>query len=185
MKKYLVLCLAGLLASCTGSRQLPAAHMTSEPVEAASSHRQAIALPPLAIDSLPPRQVAPSPGLLRRLFSGAQQPAGSLPRKCKNCQITMQTGTGNTSTQAATAKKGQTLGEGASNIEKAKAPVATNAGTAQDFTKQAQRGGAAASGDHAQAEATKASGWPWWLWLLLVVGVAAGGYRLYKRFTPT
>lgn len=112
------------------------------------------------------------------------QNATQMPRKCKGCQILIQNGDGNTSTQASTAKKGQTLGDGASNVEKAKAPVATNAATAQDYTKQAQRGGAAASGAHAQASATKESGWLWWLWLLLVGVVGTIIYRIYKRFSP-
>lgn len=67
------------------------------------------------------------------------------------------------------------------NIEKPKAPTATGSGAAQDFTKQGQRGGAAASGADATATATTSKGFPWWLLLIPVVGYAA--YRVNKRFT--
>jgi hypothetical protein len=232
MKKLLLLCLAGALASCATTKPLPARSAadrsetywqpTPTPAESLGAPRaepgsQADFIrrifeghPPVAqleleaeSDSLPfvhvplkngvtkesKKKTAPaaSKGLfsfLKRRKETKENPL-ALPGKCKNCQITVQLGNGNTSGQASTEKKGQTLGAGASNVEKAKAPVATNAGTAQDYTKQAQRGGAAASGDHAQATATKPSGWPWWLWLLLVVGAVTGIYRLYKRFSPT
>jgi len=232
MKKLLLLCLAGLLASCATTKPLssrmadkenaksywqpapPAPESAGAPRAEPGSQADFIRRlfeghPPVvqleleaAPDSLPfmyvpkkPQQPTQKRRLLGLLppkkaatvplgpILTAQNPT-QLPRKCKGCQITIQNGDGNTNAQASTAKKGQTLGAGASNVEKAKAPVATNAGTAQDYTKQAQRGGAAASGEHAQATATKPSGWPWWLWLLIAAVIITGIYRIYKRFSP-
>lgn len=70
------------------------------------------------------------------------------------------------------------------NIEKPSAPVNTGTGgTATDNTKAGQRGGAAATAPNATATATtQKSGWPWWLWVVLVGGGGFLIYRGYKRF---
>jgi len=194
---YGVLCLA--LASCATTRNLPTA--PAEPPPAS----QFVAMP----DSLPFVLATPKASFLDQVLGRTPATVAyrGLPAKIKNSTVSVtynhvagnQT---NTSSTTSTAKNGRTVvGDGASNIEAGKksgpiiradtgadvhvatskqGPALAGDGSHQAVTKK----GPAQAGDGNRNTEQKASGWPWWLWLLIVAGVLTGIYKVYKRFTP-
>lgn len=112
-------------------------------------------------------------------FSPRPQPtqnATHSPRKCKGCTFNIVAGdqTNNTAAKKAAA------GENANSTQKPAAPVANQGGTSQDYTKQGQRGGAAASGagSAATAATTKPGFWQAAIPALGVLGGIGGIYWL-------
>jgi hypothetical protein len=154
--KYLALLSFLLLAGCHTSRRPPE---LARPAEAVAQPA------PTANPQKPTGNLgheAPKKGLIGRIFSPSKPETGLLPgpqahtnttqipRKCKGCVFN--TVAGNQANN--TAGKNAAAGDGASTVVKPDAPVATNGATSQDFTKQGQRGGAAASGPGSTATAT-------------------------------
>ncbi|MGI4866111.1 MAG: hypothetical protein ACRYFZ_19460 [Janthinobacterium lividum] len=179
-----------LLGSCATTRNLPTA-----PVPPSFE-----ATP----DSLPFVLVTPKATLFDQLRHRTPAPVAyrGLPAKIKNSTITVNYAAGNqTNSTTTTAKNGRTVvGDGASNIEAGKkagpiirADTGATVATSQKGPAQAGDGnhqaatkkGPAQAGDGNRATEQKASGWPWWLWLLIVAVVGTAIYRIYKRFTPT
>lgn len=194
------------LSSCAGRKQHgpPASH--SEPIAADTARPGVVVQPPRTIlDKLTGRTPAP-----------VYYPPGTpVVVKGKKNTLTINHVAGNQSNQSNTAGKNAAAGTGATaggkadgpvagaggtltNIEKPKAPTNTGAnGVAQDFTKQGQRGGAAASGPGAIATATTIKPpTPWLKYGLWALG-ALGGYwilfggggavllALWRRNKPT
>jgi hypothetical protein len=117
---------------------------------------------------LPAKKATPPPNPLSK--------AEEVPRKCKGCTFNMVAGN---QTNQQVGKKGQLLGNGATNVENPKAPTNTApGGSATDNTKQGQRGGAAASAPGATATATtEKAGFPYWV--LAIPVVVYVGYRKF------
>jgi len=88
-----------------------------------------------------------------------------------------------TVTTASVGKKAQAAAGPAAvltSIEKPRAAVAAAPGAVvQDYTKQGQRGGAAAAGSGATATATTSKGLSWW-WLLVPV-LGGFGYVAWRK----
>ncbi len=198
MRKLLCYGLLGLaLASCATTRTLP-------PAPAPPPAAEFEALP----DSLPFVLVKPRPSLIDQVLGRTPATVAyrGLPAKIKNSTVSVtynrvaghQT---NTSTTTSTAKNGRTVvGDGASNTEAGKkagpiiradtgaavhvatsqqGPALAGDGSHQAVTKK----GPAQAGDGNRNTEQKASGWPWWLWLLIVAGTLTGLYKFTKRFT--
>lgn len=200
MRKLFLVGLAAhvLLLGCATTRNLP-------PAPAAPPAVEFEAMP----DLLPFVLVKPRPTLIDQVLgrTPATLAYRGLPAKIKNSTVSVtynhvaghQT---NTSTTTSTGKNSRTVvGDGASNTEAGKkagpiiradtgaavhvatsqkGPALAGDGNHQAVTKK----GPAQAGDGNRNTEQKASGWPWWLWLLIVAGVLTGIYRFSKRFTP-
>lgn len=202
MRKLLCYGLLGLaLASCATTRNLPPAPAQPPPPT------QFEALP----DSLPFVLVKPKASFLDQVLGRtpatvAYRGLQGLPAKIKNStvSVTYNHVAGhqvNTSTSTTTGKNSRTVvGDGASNTEAGKKAgpiiradsgaavhVATSkqgSALAGDGSHQAvTKKGPAQAGDGNRNTEQKASGWPWWLWLLIAALVLTGLYKLNKRFT--
>lgn len=190
MKKLLLIGLPLLLASCASSHRPPAPRPPSvpqlRPVFNPTRHLFGFEATP---DSLPLAQVTRTPGRLGRLLGRQPQttryPLGTPGIVAgKNSTITINQVQGaQHNTTASAAKNAHTLvGDGASNTEAGRqAGPITQAGPGATVHVASTKKGPAQAGQANRA--TEASGWPWWLWLLLAA-VAYAGSRLYKRFTP-
>lgn len=184
MKHLLYLLLVcTLLSACRGSKpqtqhfgkiafsKLPepaAPHAVAHAVAHAKAHADSVV------------QDSPKKNLIQRIFSaskpetynlaGAESEAFRLPKKFKGTINYYAPGaTVSTVGKKATAATGTNA---VATAVETKAPTAVGAGaTAQDFTKQGQRGGAAASGDGAQATNTGKG----FNWLLVLIPAALYG----------
>lgn len=191
MKYALFLCL--LLGGCGTHRKLaPAAPPQSEPIGAA--------LPAgdtefIRTDSDNPAENGPSrsnvvvqPGrsLLDKVLGRNPQPytLPAVPAKVgKKSTVNVYYGPATVSTTTVAKKATAATAEGATAtaIDKAKGPTAIGDGAAaQDYTKQGQRGGAAASGAGATATATTVK--PGLPWGRIAAGVVGGGFVIWLLF---
>jgi hypothetical protein len=167
-------------SSCTTTRPRP-----SEQPALLAARPDSLSLDSLA--KLPPYLVPPPAGSTRaqaRRWQKAQTKnlagAGLAPQSVKIKHSTLATGAGAT---AVTAAKNTGVGTAARAtapaVGKAKAPVALGpAAVATDQRKAAQRGGALAAGDGAQATAVTEKPFPWWI--IVVVGALLGLNKLIR-----
>lgn len=102
-----------------------------------------------------------------------------LPKKIKNGSVSVNIGSGSSTSSTAGKKAAAATGTGATttSIGNVKAPTAVgDSAVAQDFTKQGQRGGNAASGDNATATNTQSGGWNLWKIIILVLATLYVGW---------
>jgi hypothetical protein len=172
--KYLALALALGLASCARHRTAPAP--VAEPVHASTTRPDSAVVTPrrTVLDKVLGREPKPYTVKSTALNVG------------KKSTVAVYYGPATVTTTTVGKKATAATAEGAiaTTVGKVKAPTAIgDSATATDNTKAGQRGGAAAIGKDASATATtQKSGWPWWLYVLLVGGGGLLVYRGYKRF---
>jgi hypothetical protein len=208
MRHYVLLAAASLaLASCATQKALPqyteaekAAQRgdisywqpTPAPADTAGHTKPPLnlLLPPVAApDSLRFIEVSRKPNFLDKLFKHTPKTTiyvGSGPIKTgkKSSVIINNVGHSQSNTSSTTGKKGTSAtGEGATAtaIDKVKAPTAVgDSASAADNTKAGQRGGAAATGKNAKAEATTVK--PKFPWAAVIGGVVGFGFLIWMFF---